>query len=273
VRGVTSNVESDAAKALQKRGVQMVAGNVKDPKSLRHAFEGADTAFIVVNFWDPDILVKEGELTKEIMKVAKDSGVRHVIFSSLANVEKVSDQSIDVPHFTLKAKAFEHLKTLGFDYITAVEPAAYYSNWFTFFKPEEADDGTLVWTWPGEGKPVSQFDVITGTGPSVLAAAKDPEKYNGRNILLEADLLSPAEIVESISKTLGKQGRVVYADPDEFSLRFPGAHELAEMVKWFNEFGYYGPETDERKHGSGKEISDLLSFDEWLQTGEYNKYL
>lgn len=274
VRGVTSNVDSPAAQALRERGVDMVAGNVKQPETLAQAFTGADTAFIVVNFWDPDIMTKEGELTKQIMDVAKKCGVKHIIFSSLANVHDVSKGNITVPHFTLKAQAFDYLKTLEFESVTSVEAAAYYSNWFTFFKPKEEEDGTLVWTWPGKGHPVSQFDATTGTGPSVLAVAKDPKKYNNQYVLLEADLLEPEEIVSMISKKLGKPGRVQYADPQEFAKSFPGAHELAEMVRWFDEYGYYGPETDLRQHGSGKKVDDrLLSFQQWLESGAYAKYL
>lgn len=273
IRGVTSNVESQAAKDLAARGVEMIAGNAKDPASLTKSFDGADIAFIVINFWDPDIMTKEGELTKQIMDVAKKAGVRQVIFSSLANVGKVSGGEITVPHFTLKAEAYEYLQTLGFDSITAVEPAAYYSNWFTFFKAVEDDDGTLVWTWPGQNNPVSQFDVKTGTGPAVLQAALHPDEYNGKQILLEGELLTPEEIVQQISEKLGKPGRVNFADPDEFSKSFPGAHELAQMVKWFDQYGYYGPETTERKHNSGKEIGGLISFEDWLESGEYKAFM
>lgn len=274
IRGVTSHIDSEEAKALQhKKNVDILAGDVKKPESLLPAFSGADTAFIVVNFWDPEIMIQEGELTKEIMGVAKKAGVKHIIFSSLANVAKASSGKISVPHFTLKAQAYDYLSTLGFESVTAVEPAAYYSNWFTFFQPTEEKDGTLVWTWPGKDTPVSQFDVASGTGPAVLEAAKNPERYNGKHILLEADLLTPGQIVEKISHKLGKPGRVEFADPEEFSKRFPGAHELAEMVKWFNEYSYYGPETDERKHGSGKAIGGLISFDEWMESGEYKKYI
>lgn len=274
IRGVTRSVDSDAAKDLQARGVEITLGNVKEPKSLTTAFDGADIAYVVVNFWDPEIMTNEEELTKKILDVAKESGVKHLIFSSLANVEKVSEGKITVPHFTLKAKAMDYAASLGFDTLTAVEPAAYYSNWFTFFKAVEEEDGTLVWTWPGKkGMPVSQFDVKTGTGPSVLAAAKDPEKYNGKTVLLEADLLTVDEIVSMISKELGKPARVNYQDPEVFSASFPGAHELSEMVKWFDEYGYYGPETDERKHASGKKIGGLMSFQEWLDTKDYKNFM
>ena len=163
IRGVTRSVDSPAALALQGKGVEMVSGNVKEPSSLSQAFDGADAAFVVVNFWDPEIGKKEGELTNAIFDQAKKSRVKHVIFSSLANADKVSGGKINVPHFTLKAQSWEYLQTLGIEAVTCVEPAAYYSNWFTFFKPTEAEDGFLVWTWPGKkGNAFSQFDVKTG---------------------------------------------------------------------------------------------------------------
>ena len=275
VRGVTRNVDSAAAQVLKKRGVEMVAGDVKDPTTLAQAFTGADTAFVVVNFWDPEIGKKEGEITNAIFDQAKKSGVKHVIFSSLANVDKVSEGNIHVPHFSLKAESWEYLKSLGFDAVTAVEPAAYYSNWFTFFKPTEEEDGTLVWTWPSmkKGTAYSQFDVSTGVGPSVLAAAKDPTTYNKRTVLLEGEKISIEDAVSMILSKLGKKGRVHYEDPKSFATFFDGAQELANMVQWFEDYGYYGPETDTRKHSSGKEIGGLITFQKWLDSGEYKKFL
>ncbi|KAL7560007.1 hypothetical protein ACA910_013500 [Epithemia clementina (nom. ined.)] len=228
-----------------------------------------------MNFWDPEILTKEGTLTREIFDEAKNAGVKHVIYSGLANVAKISRGKLNVPHFTLKAEAWDYLKTMGFDYVTDVEPAAYYSNWFSLFKPKEEEDGTLVWTWPGVKKDhaFSQFDVSTGVGPAVLAAAKDPVKYQEREIILEGDKKSFEECVALVANKMGKSARVEYIDPKVFSTFFEGAEEIVDMVKWFEDYGYFGPETETRKHGSGKEIGGLLSFQEWLDTDVYKKLM
>ena len=250
VRAVTRSVNSDAAKSLQGQGVEVVAGDVKDPVTLETAFTGADSAFIVVNFWDPDIMMKEEELTKRILDVAKKCEVQQILYASLANVEQVSGGKLNVPHFTMKAKAFEYAKSLGFKYLTGIEAAYYYSNWFTFFKPTAEEDGTLVWTFPGKNK-ISAFDPNTDVGPAAVAAALDPERYNGRSILLEGDCLTAEEAAAVISKHVGKPTRVHHVDPDAFATFSPGAHEIAEMVKWFYEYGYNGPETD----SSGREAA------------------
>jgi len=239
------------------------------------AFEGADAAFIVVNFWDPDIMLKELELTKQILDVAKQAGVKHVVYSSLADVEQVSGGKLDVPHFTMKAKALEYAKSLGFQYLTAVEAAMYYTSWFAFMKATKEDDGTMVWRLPAKGK-ISSFDPYTGTGPATVAAIKDPDAYSNKYILLEAEALTPEEFVEMMSKKMGTPARFEFVPPEVFAkFGFPGAEELAEMFKFFTEYGYYGPETEERKISSGRDVSGgkLLSFQQWLDTEAYKQFL
>ena len=207
------------------------------------------------------------------MNEAKKAGVKHVIYSKLANVKEATNGELNVPHFTQKAEAFDYLQTLGFESVTAIEPAAYYSNWFKIMKPAEQGDGSLLWTWTGKGKPFSHFDAQTGTGPSVLEAAKNPTKYNGKCILLQAETLSGDEVMSLLSQKLGKPCRIQYLKELEYSKLFPGAEELANMVRWFDDYGYYGPETNTRQHNSGKEIGGLLSFQEWLDSGAYEQYL
>jgi uncharacterized protein YbjT (DUF2867 family) len=272
IRAVTRSVDSDAAKALQEKGVEVVAGDTKKPESLTGAFTGADAAFIVVNFWDPEIMKEELELTKQILDVAKKCDVAHILYANLANVEAVSEGKLDVPHFTMKAQAFDYAKSLDFKYVTAVEAAFYYTNWFTFFKPSE-EDGTLVWKFPGKGK-ISQYNPRADTGPATVAAVKDPEAYNGKFLLLEGNCLTPEECVAAIGKKLGKPTRVDFVEPKVFETFFPGAHEIAEMVSWFDEYAYYGPETKDRKTESGKQAAGALqSFEVWLDTKEYEKLM
>lgn len=276
IRAVTRSVDSDAAKALKDKGVEVVVGDTKQPESLSAAFKDADAAFIVVNFWDPEIMLKEEKLTRAILDVAKQAGIKHCLYASLADVEKVSNGKLNVPPFTMKAKCLEYAKSLGFEYVTAIEAAMYYTNWFTFMGPKKQDeDGSLVWKLPAKGK-ISSFDAFTGTGSAAVAAIKDPEKYNNKFILLEAEALTVEEMVDMILKKLNKKGRFEYVPPDVFAkFGFPGADEMAEMFKWLTEYGYYGPETADRKVSSGKEASGpgkLLKFQEWLDTGAYEKF-
>ena len=124
-------------------------------------------------------MTKERDITKAVMDQAKKAGVKHVVYSSLANVKQISGGKYKAVQFTLKAEAFDCLKTLDFETITTIEVAAYYSNWFKISKSVEQEDGTLVWTVPDKGGAYSDFDAITSTGPSVLEAARKLAKYKG----------------------------------------------------------------------------------------------
>src|SRR6516162_9115370 len=77
VRAVSRDPVGDAAKALTKRGVEVVKGDLLDAASLRSPFEGAYGAFVVTNFWDPAQMRHETEIGAAAVKVARSSGVEH----------------------------------------------------------------------------------------------------------------------------------------------------------------------------------------------------
>src|SRR6516165_11652855 len=52
VRAVSRDPVGAAAKALNKRGVEVIKGDLLDASSLRLPFEGTYGAFVVTNFWD-----------------------------------------------------------------------------------------------------------------------------------------------------------------------------------------------------------------------------
>ena len=50
-RAITRDVNSDKAKALAARGVEVVAADSDDAASLERALQGAYGAYFVTNFW------------------------------------------------------------------------------------------------------------------------------------------------------------------------------------------------------------------------------
>jgi uncharacterized protein YbjT (DUF2867 family) len=90
VRVASRTPSSDKAKALAARGVQVVKGDLLAPASLDAFFDGAHGAFVVTNFWDPAQGTREEELGAEAVKAARSAGVKHLIWSTLPDVEKLS---------------------------------------------------------------------------------------------------------------------------------------------------------------------------------------
>lgn len=113
VRGITRRINSPEAVNLASKGVELIdipldLGHYEDYVS---AFRGSDGVFLMT----PQIIppaTHEYELGKELADAAVEAGVGHIIFSSLENVDKISDGKLFVPHFTDKAKIEEYIRTL-----------------------------------------------------------------------------------------------------------------------------------------------------------------
>src|SRR5258707_6082212 len=81
---------------------EVVAADLNRPETLEAAFKGAHGVFLVTNFWE------EGadELKQAIaaIRAAKDAGGKHLVWSTLPDVETISGGKLHVPHFTGKSR-------------------------------------------------------------------------------------------------------------------------------------------------------------------------
>jgi hypothetical protein len=112
VRGITRNVNSDKAKALTARGVEMVQADQKDEASLDKAFEGANVIFAVTDYYD-FFFQKGKEASMELeytygtnmaKAAAKVSTLERYIWSTLPPTGLISGGKAVVPHFEGKGR-------------------------------------------------------------------------------------------------------------------------------------------------------------------------
>jgi len=74
--------------------------------------------------------------------------VQHFIWSTLPNVEVISEAAFKVLHFSLKAKVDDFVKSAGFKYSTFVQAPFYYQNLVGMMSPQPKQDGSTGWTLP-----------------------------------------------------------------------------------------------------------------------------
>src|SRR6516225_5436013 len=115
VRVASRNPASDAARALAVRGVEVVQADLLDPSSLRSALAGAHGAFVVTNFWDPAQMPRETEIGRAAVQAARAAGVKHLIWSTLPDCEKLTGGRLKVAHFPGKARVDAAVKPDGFE--------------------------------------------------------------------------------------------------------------------------------------------------------------
>jgi uncharacterized protein YbjT (DUF2867 family) len=141
VRALTRKVDSEKAKALEKAGATVVAADLDQRDSLEQAFTGSYGVFCVTNFWEHFSPERELTQAKNMAEAARDTGVRHVIWSTLEDTRRwvpVIDTRMPtlmgkykVPHFDAKGEADQIFRDLGVP-TTFLLTCFYWDN-FIFF--------------------------------------------------------------------------------------------------------------------------------------------
>src|SRR5258707_11982151 len=117
---------------------EVVAADLDKPETLKAAFEGAHGVFLVTNFREAG--TEELKQATAAIRAAKDAGVKHLIWSTLPDVEVISGAKFNVPHFTGKAKIDRVVKEAGIENYTFVIAPFYYQNLAGRLGPDEQAD-------------------------------------------------------------------------------------------------------------------------------------
>jgi uncharacterized protein YbjT (DUF2867 family) len=272
-RAITRDVNSDKAKALAKSGAEVVAADVSDPQSLVKAFKGAYGAFCVTFFWEHFSPEKEMEHAKNMAEAAKQSGVKHVIWSSLEDTRQwmpLSDNRMPtlmgkykVPHFDAKgeANAFFTERKLP---VTILNTSFYWENMIYFgVGPKKDQDGKLAITFPMGNKKlpgISSEDI----GKCAYAIFKKGNEYIGKTLGIAGEFVSGPQMAATLSKVLGKE--IVYHDipPEVYrGFGFPGAEDMGNMFQFKRDFETVY--TGNRNIPQAKSLNpDLQNFETWV---------
>jgi len=239
VRGLTRDLSKKAAKDWIAKGVEMMQGDSTNADEVKKFFTGANAVFAVTAFWDQSQMGREKEIGCMNADVAKDCGVSFYIFSSLANVEKISHGKYDVPHFTDKALVVEHIKKIGLK--CAFVMAGFYLQNFTGFGMGKKDskDGAFVITIPyPEDKYISAVD-IDDMGESVKNILNHQDKFNGKEVPVFGNHQLGSDYVKQYSEATGKPARYQQLPPNSMG------KEIQQMCDYWEEYTYYGPDHQE----------------------------
>ncbi len=246
VRVLTRNPKSEKAQALKRQGCGVVQGDLTKPETLEPAFAGARGAFLVTNFWDPATGSNETAQGTLGVKAAKAAGVQHLVWSTLPNCEEISNGKYEVIHFTGKARVDAEVRAAGFPYCTFVEAPMYFQNFLGMMKPQPLGDGRTGWTvaMSPDSNSLHVGDP-TELGRLVARALEKPETFGqGQHLAQASETTSWQGLVDTLN-ALGHNFAVTQVSNDVYdSFPFPGAQELREMMNYFEEFTYFGPDAE-----------------------------
>ncbi|MDR6944725.1 NmrA/HSCARG family protein [Mucilaginibacter pocheonensis] len=252
VRGITRRIHSPEAQSLANQGAELVQLPLElgYQKKFEEAFRGSDGVFLMT----PSIVppqMHEAELGKQLADAAVQAGVKHIIFSSLENVDQITAGKKFAPHFTDKAAIEAYIRTLPIK-SSFILMAFFYTNLIEFYTPRMEGDTLVFPIYLPKDFRAPFVDPLTATGPAVLEIFSNPNRYAGKSLPVIGDIISPQEMVDTFARVTGKKAayRSAFTRKDflhylpEFSSNQLLVDEILGMAEYAVEYGYFSKERD-----------------------------
>ena len=225
LRAMTRNPESDKAKALRAKGVEVVQGDLNDDASLKKALQGAWGVFAVQNTWEAGVEGEE-EQGKRLARLAKDAGVQHYVYTSVAS----ADRKTGIPHFDNKSRIEDTVRSLGFPSYVISRPVFFMEN---LASPWFLHGDNLVSAI--EPNTTLQMIAVADIGKYAAKAFTDAERLKGREFDIAGDERTMPEAAEIMGRALGR--KLTYLQIPLEDIR-KNSDDFAIMLDWFNKVGY-----------------------------------
>lgn len=243
---------------------EAVAADLDNLGSLGNALKGAYGVFAVTNFWQQG--TDEIAQARAAISASLQAGVKHFVWSSLPDVEAISNGKWEVPHFTNKAHVDSVVQSAGFPIFTIVQPSFYFENLVGMMAPTEMEGGTKGWALPIDpARQVIHMGAIEELGSLVTGVFTKPEQSNGKTLSMAAGLYSFNDVVDVFNAELDEKHTAIQIPNEVFSGFFPGAAELGQMLAYFQDSTYMGPNAQDRI-SSAEEIAvePFTPLTQWL---------
>ncbi|KAF7350080.1 NmrA domain-containing protein [Mycena venus] len=240
-RAVSRKTDSESAKQLKSKGIEVVKGDLYDTESLKAAIRGSEAVFGVTNFWDSSVFpgtpngIGEQEQGKNLVNAAKEEGVKFFIWSGLPSSKTLSNGKYPtVYHIDHKAAIWDYLKASGVP--CAALDTGYFADNLWNFALQKTDTGYII---PVPNYPATATQSFTWTrdiGSAALALLRnytDPSKgVLGKAFPVVTAIMTFKQVAEKISAAIGKEVKFTAVETS-------GLAELDEMYAYQADIGMY----------------------------------
>lgn len=249
IRAVTRSVESQPAKALAARGVEVVQATTDDILSLTHAFQGSAIIFGVTDFFglfaSHDAFKAMEIESYQALNLAKAAAatptLEHYIWSTLPDAKTQSSGKFLVPHFESKNIADRYIQSqpellakTTFVIIGYYAANFYWQTHRPIFVPT-ADKYVQLNGYPADTllRPIG--DAKTNIGIFIKAIIEQPHKtLPGKHVLAHTENITSGEMLQQWAEAQGKEAEYIELEPSVVNKIWPGwAEEIGIMMQFF----------------------------------------
>ncbi|MEU9047429.1 MULTISPECIES: NmrA/HSCARG family protein [unclassified Kitasatospora] len=202
VRALVRNPQSDRARALAARGVELAAVRADDPASLTAALATVGGfSFMTPEANSLEEVEAEIRIGTALVDAAVEAGVPHVVFNSVFGADRESG----VPHHDSKQSIEEHLRQSGLR-ASVVRATAFMENFASMMAPS-LEHGEIVLRMPlPEDVPLKMISV-RDIGRVAAALLLDTAVATGGVVELVGDELTGPQIAEAFGAHAGLPAR------------------------------------------------------------------
>ncbi|WP_333776205.1 NmrA/HSCARG family protein [Streptomyces sp. IBSBF 3136] len=194
VRAVVRSPDSGRARALHKRGVEVVTGDLEDADSLGPALTGVRAAFAVTTPFESgtDAEVRQG---RSIVTAATRARVPHLVLSSVAGASRETG----IPHFDSKHRIEAALYETDLAW-TVTAPTYFFDNLLGDVDSLMAGRLSLPLEPAQRLQQLSRPDM----GAFVAHVIQNPQPHIGKRIELASDEPTVTEMAADAGRVLGR---------------------------------------------------------------------
>jgi len=252
VRALTRDVLSSKALSLKTKylnNIELWKCDMCNSDEVIKAFDGCWGAYLLTDFWsDPEkMVVEEANYGRILIDSAVTANLTFAIYSSLNNVEILSEGRLQVPHFTNKNLVEEYARNefRGKDVKTKfgfVYPGFYMQNFM--FLPGitlKLNQNGVLENDPLPINADTQIPMINieELGKWVLPMFDNWQQFVNNIVFASNGYITIPRFMEIVAKKLGTTFNFRTCTYDEFYKTSENL-EMVHMFRYFNDIGYYG---------------------------------
>jgi uncharacterized protein YbjT (DUF2867 family) len=229
VRALVRAPDSQAARMLQRAGVELVAGNQEDPPSLDRAFEGAEALFGVTTPFEG--VAAETDKGLALVDAARRARITHMVYTSAGN----ADHHTGIPSFETKLRVEQSLRDSGVPF-TIVAPVYFMENLLSPFSLSRLRQGEYVRWMPLERK--LQMIAVDDIGRFCVRIFEQRESFLGRRIDIAGDELDAWQTASVFSHQLRREIRPVALPLESFPADGELGRNNVALLSWLASTGF-----------------------------------
>jgi uncharacterized protein YbjT (DUF2867 family) len=252
VRALVRDPQSDRAKALARRGIEIAQGDMDDLASLEKAMAGAGGVYSVQDYFTVGA-AREVQEGKNMADAALGAAVDQFVFSSVGGAERNSG----IPHFETKWEIENHIRKLGLP-ATMIRPAGFMENYFIPQLEKQLVKGRLF--NPVRASRPLQTIASDDIGKFISLAFAQPDRFIGLELEIAGSELTSPETADVFSRVLGRRVKAHHLPVP--LVRVSMGKEWYQMFTWLNKSGFQADIPALRR-----DYPDvpLTSLEEWLR--------